>query len=158
MARLFIPAGIPGAGKSTWCAREIPDVAVVSTDDIRRRLVGSLLGAWATPEQAAQTNRQTFDDFHAEIASRLASGQDVVADATNLLDYARERLRLIAAENSAQTHLVIFTDLHGALQRNEARPADQIVPADGMNKMLCQYAQMVRDLPGERYDAVVEVR
>src|SRR4051812_41108561 len=124
MANLIIPVGVPGSGKSTW-AKSMLDLKyhIVSSDDIRMRLFGSLRAAHE-PEVKKDDKAKVWATFYREIDDCLAHGVDVVADATNLRAFAREKLRDIAKLQHAQTHVLLFDNYYQAWFRNRERPED----------------------------------
>lgn len=97
-----------------------------------------------------------FSFFHAAIADelhRLNYNQDkrpVCADATNLTADAREKLRLIGRHNDADVHLTVFADYEGAVERNQNRDEDAVVPAEVMVKMQQQFETFMEGLDTER--------
>ncbi|WP_435920866.1 AAA family ATPase [Paenibacillus sp. DYY-L-2] len=82
MSTIHMLAGIPGSGKSYYarqcCKHE--RAVLVATDTIRERLFGS--------ESRQRNTYRIFDEAYAEIERALASGRNVVFDATNV---ARDR-------------------------------------------------------------------
>lgn len=142
---LYIPVGIPGCGKSTWAEKS--GHAVVSSDSIRERYLSDV------NNQSA--NDYVFRLYHRDLAWLLAEGDPVVADATNLRDFARRKLRNLADIMGAETHLVLFRNPAEAVQRNLAR--ERVVPQDAMERMLGQYERALRDIPTEGYTTVTEI-
>lgn len=155
MASLIIPVGIPGSGKSTW-AHKFTKAELVSSDAIRIRMFGSLEAAHDA-ESKERNNAAVFHIFHDWIRRRLALGMDVVADATNLNHEARARLREIAVETSAETHLVLFQNLTEASARNRLRGPEDRVPDDAMSHMLGKYIDTMNRLPDEQYTTVTKI-
>lgn len=147
--KLYIPIGIPGSGKSTWC-REHLYATPVSTDDIRARM-GDV--------NDQSHNDEVFERYHYEIGELLADlrGINVVADATNLTRKARSTLYEIARANKADVHIILFKNLSEAVSRNNLR--ERTVPPEAMVRMLDNYEQTVRLLPVERshYVTITEI-
>jgi protein phosphatase len=146
--RLIILAGIPGSGKSTYAAVHYPDARVVSSDTIREAM-GDVYDQ--------SRNGQVFKSFHALISVGLASGVDVVADATSLDARARERLVQLALVFDATSHLVLFVNVGQAYVRNQER--DRVVPDEAMERMLDKLERTVLDLPREsgNYDSITVI-
>lgn len=150
---LIIPVGIPGCGKSTWSLRTLSPGALrlISTDAIRDELIPN-----GATDYDPRLNHEVFDLFHERIEDRLMrSFEHVIADATNLDERARATLREIAARCNADTHVVIFTNVEQAIERNLKRP--RTVPADAMEKMLVKYEKALRDIPLEAYNALTYI-
>lgn len=154
---LFVPIGIPGSGKSTWCRRML-DALVVSSDGIRVELFGSLRAAHdVSPERKKEHNRLVWDRFYSEVEDLLAAGRDVVADGTNLRDFAREKLRAIAHRQDAQIHAIVFNNTTQAFRQNKERPEEQWVPDDVMNSFLGQFNEEYTYVTKEEWDSYTEI-
>jgi predicted kinase len=155
--KLFVPIGIPGSGKSTWCRRML-DADVVSSDDIRIEIWGSLRTAHdVSPEQKKRNNRQVWDLFYERVQFNLHY-DNVVADGTNLRDYARERLRNIAYNRcDATIHAIVFNNTTQAFKRNKRRSEDQWVPDDVMNDFLGQFNEEYTVITNEQWDSYTEI-
>lgn len=144
-ARLFIPVGIPGCGKSHWAGHSAH--AIVSTDEIRGRC-GDV--------NDQSNNDEVFQTFHRELYVHLLRRQSVVADATNLRDFARKGLRNLATMTGAETHLVVFQNPLQALMRNRQR--ERTVPEDVMYRMVDQFERALLDIQQETYTTVTKIR
>ena len=151
MSKLFIPVGLPGAGKSTFIATFLTTESawgrVVSTDDIRVELTGDI--------NDMSQNEKVFEKFHQRIDEGLSFGV-TVADATNLKDFARARLFQIANFANAETHAIVFTNIGQALTRNRAR--DRTVPAEVMEQFVDQYELALRDIPHEPFTSITYIK
>lgn len=151
MANLVILAGLPASGKSTW-ARTFFDLkySIVSSDEIRKRLAGSL--------RAAHEERlKPWDVFYHEIKERLVQSVDVIADATFLTTKHRDRAREIALATSSPLHLVLFKNWYVAVQRNAARDDATRVPDDAMNGMGDLLWDTVSQIAHEDYATVTTI-
>jgi predicted kinase len=151
-AKLFILAGVPGCGKSTWARRVLGGVHM-SSDEIRQDLFGD--------KYDAKQNAEVFARFYKEIDKFLLTGMHVIADATNLNNFARSELRTIADRVGCETHLFFFTNVEQALLRNAERDGEQHgskrVPNEGMTHMLEKYELARRDVPLEPYNSVTYI-
>lgn len=148
MAHLIVPIGIPGSGKTTWTKNLFPDYQQVSSDAIRLDLYGNA-------PYDRDKNPEVFARYHETIRLHLLSGASTVADATNLRDYARENLRLVAG--SARIHYVVFTNVAQAVQRNLVRKTTDRrwwVPDAAMIGFVDQYEKMLHDIKTEKYDSL----
>lgn len=148
MAKLFIPVGIPGCGKSTLTKIfDHTNMRVVSSDAIREEITGDI---------GDQTrNQEVFAEYHKRIEDHLLDGLDVFADATNLRDFAREKLQAIGERTGADMHLIVFANPKQAVLRNEKR--ERRVAPDVMVRMLEQYEQALKDIPHEHYSSVTYI-
>lgn len=160
MNNLYILCGIPGCGKSTWTKVFLPNVQVVSSDEIRATICGD--------ENDQSKNSEVFELFHASINGCLELGHDVVADATHLTDRSRDQTRRDARKPGAKrdpdtgailggdrVHLVFFTNVTQAIMRNATR--DRKVPENVMYRMLDNYERTKLSIPGEPYDSVITI-
>jgi predicted kinase len=92
---LIVLIGPPGAGKSTFAAELIADGqidrdAVISSDSIAEGLFGPNYDSGRDPE--------IFGERDGRLRERLARGEVVVADSTNVRPHARKRLLELARE------------------------------------------------------------
>ena len=143
--KLIIPIGIPGCGKSTYGEQFLHNhVFVVSTDVIRSDMVED--GELESVSDMSQ-NDEVFRRYHELIETYLEAGVDIYADATNLRDFARERLYKIADKTNAKVHVIVFTNLSEAIRRNLNR--SRVVQPEVMGSMLEQYEKALRALPNE---------
>lgn len=154
MPKLFIPVGIPGCGKTTFVARILMhnNLKVVETDDIRAEMVGEDL---LQSVSDMSRNDEVFRRFHQRIEDHLLDGFDVYADSTALRDFARAKFRDIAERVGAETHLLVFTNLTSAVNRNAKR--QRVVPGDVMVSMIGQYEKALRDIPQESYTTITYI-
>lgn len=153
MANLYVLAGIPGSGKSTWAKQFLPHANVVSSDALRIELLGKVYDQ--------SKNQIVFDEFHKRIEEGLRGygAYDVVADATSLTRQSRERLIGIARKTNSRVLLVLFTNYGEAFLRNSKREADKgLVPDDVMHtKMLPRLESTIMDYREEDFDDTMEV-
>lgn len=136
MSQLHILVGIPACGKSTWARAsrdsrkdypELPEIHIVSTDQIREDLTGD------ATEQGM--NDLVFATLHDRVKLLLRCGFDVIVDATNLKDTSRNELRKISKELmvSRFAHRFGISEDYATCQdRNLAR--ERVVPEDVMER------------------------
>lgn len=150
MPSLYITVGIPGCGKSTWIDTYLPEISVVSSDAIREELTGDITDQ--------SRNSEVFERFHQYIEINLSHGESVAVDSTALDKFARDKLRAIADENGAKTHLILFANCDQAVVRNQAR--DRVVPQDVMLRMLDKFEKTKLSLEAglEKFDTITEIR
>lgn len=157
MPKLFILAGLPGSGKSTW-AKNYYDLKarIVSSDDIRRRQFGSLTSANTAEDQQAN-NKWVFAEFHSQIELALVHGMDVIADATFLRSESRAEVAEIARRSCASAHLVLFKNWHEAVVRNIARDSDAVVPEAVMGEFIHRLWDTISEVDDEQYDSILKI-
>lgn len=151
--RLYILAGIPGCGKSTWARHFFSPSMIISTDVIRDE-------KWPGEPYKNERNQEVFDEFFSNIEKELEKGEDVVADSTGLNYIFRERLHTIARFYDAEKHLIFFDNIGQALIRNDQRKGiisgETSVPKDAQNHMLLKYKKARVDIlgPDEFYESI----
>lgn len=150
MTNLIIPVGVPGSGKSTWAHTFLHGkYSIISTDEIRVKLFGSLRTAHDVPQgQHVIHNDQVFKTFHETVFDNLHHSIDTYADATNLRTKARKRLYNIAQNADAQVkvHLIIFNNVSRAWDQNTLREKDRVVPEEHMVRMTKQFWDAVENI------------
>lgn len=148
--KLYILVGIPGCGKTTWAKNVLAYIKHISSDDIRKELFGD-------DPYDRDRNHRVFETFYKSIDLYLDMKYHVVADATNLRDFARAELRRIAQDREAETNLIFFQNASQAVVRNARRPTQEIVPADDMVNMLENYERARQSIPFEDYDFITYI-
>jgi SHS2 domain-containing protein/predicted kinase len=122
---LVVFSGVPGSGKSYLARRVQPRLAaaIIETDYVRRLL-------FAMPCYSAQENAWVYTVCHALIAGRLAQGQTVVFDATNLLESGRRRLYAIARNAGARLVIVHTTAPDTVIRQRIAQRSQERDPGN----------------------------
>jgi len=83
--KFIIPIGISGSGKSRWIkSLEGQGYVVISPDDIRRELTGSISDQTRNADVFPLAFKRTID--------ALNSGKSVIFDATNVVSYHRKSM------------------------------------------------------------------
>lgn len=104
MADLIVLVGISGSGKSTAAQlykEKFPNILVVSTDALRKELLGS---------EEDQTNGNLIFKTAYDLTHKyLVSGHNVVFDATNLTARARKQLLRECGEYAEQRICHVYT-------------------------------------------------
>lgn len=146
---LYILIGVPGSGKSTY-AEELfqkseRGIALVSSDQIRKSLYGN--------ESCQDNPKKVFSIAHQAIKDMLASGRDVIFDATNI--YAKDRMDLIRKvcfEVKKEIRFVAIyfdTPIETCIARQELR--ERKVPTKVIEKM---NRQMEKPIFYEGFDII----
>lgn len=166
--KLFILAGMPGCGKTTWAHRFFPHSTIVSTDKIRLEMaVGDKVPhSYTTDKQVfdATKNDEVFKTFHQELGRLLGFTiiphfhQIAVADATNLNASARDDLYKLAAYHDAERHLVFFNNPYASIMRNKKRKGSSLVPEEAMEKMLEKFGESRTAILKENYDSITTIQ
>lgn len=111
-SRVHVMWGLPGAGKDTWISENLPDVPVVSLDDIRKELKVDPSDNQGIIIQTAMERAKRF----------LRTGENFVWNATNINQDSRNRILTLAHAYSAHTTIVVVdTPPAIAYSRNQQR-------------------------------------
>lgn len=148
-SKLYILAGVPGCGKSTWARNFFADRDIVSSDGIRAELYPG--------EYDLSRNAEVFDIFHQRIRYNLDLSAQTVADSTALTFEARARLREIANECNADVHVVMFTNTAQAGENNYKRDSRWIVPEAAWYRLLNQYQDAIYAVKDEGYESITYI-
>ncbi len=120
---LVLLVGPSGSGKSTFAARHFLPTEVLSSDAMRAMVADD-------PMDQAATDA-AFELLHTALAMRLSLRRLAVVDATNVEDWAREKLLAVARRARRPAHAIVFDlplelCLKRNLERDHPRPAAAI--------------------------------
>lgn len=143
---LWIPVGIPGAGKSTYLADTI---VKVSRDAIRFSLLKEGEDYFAHEDKVWELFVQTIQE-------RLNEGWDrVYADATHLNRAARKKLMNALDLEGVEVNCLYFnTPLDVALERNDKRTGRALVPRSVIRRM---YNQLEKPTHDEGFTKILQI-
>ena len=125
---VIIMSGLPGTGKDTWIKNNVPDLPMISLDDIRRT---NKIPPTAEQGKVANIAREQAKEY-------LRRRQSFVWNATNITAQMRESLVSLFEAYHAYVHIVYLeTDWQSLLERNSSREdcVPQSVIEDMMSKM-----------------------
>lgn len=160
MPNLVVPVGIPGSGKSTWGKTMFGHghYSIICSDDIRRRLWGSLIEAHnCTPEEKVERNEIVWKEFYAQVEDCLKHNVDTYADGTNLNDFAREKLFSIVKRTNARAHVIVFNNTQEAWIRNTKREEDKHVPHEIMTAFQRRFDIAKAEVSLEPWDSLTMI-
>lgn len=125
--QLYIMAGLPGSGKSTW-ANSQNDGIVISRDSIRSKLTDFAQGYYSN-------EKAVYREFTRQIQEELGKGNNVYADQTSLNDGSRRKL--LNALNLEKSPILVYMDIpfEICLERNAKRAGISRVPDKDMASM-----------------------
>lgn len=130
---LYILAGLPGSGKSTY-AKEIllkahPNWYYVSRDEVRYKYVSD-------QKHYFDHEGEVYREFCNQIEMYLLRGETVIADATHLNEKSRQRLLNTMKTAPEKLYLVCMTTpFEISFERNSKREGITRVPDDQMYRM-----------------------
>lgn len=145
--RLFMLAGIPGCGKSTWAKTFFRPGQIVSSDAIREE-------KWPGEPYRKERNDAVFGEFYRRVGDLLEEGNDVVADATFLVYWARWKAMDVAHYYDAEIHLIFFNNTMQGVSRNAQRLGHRHVPRDNMDLMISNHHESRSAILDENYTSI----
>jgi len=147
---LVLLIGVAASGKSTFARRHFAATEILSSDEIR---------AMITDDPSAQgATDDAFDLLHRILAMRMRRGRLSVIDATNVEEWARRELLLVARRHRRPAvAIVLDLPLAVALERNAARPAPRPPPA-ALRRQHRWLTDSIDVLAGEGFAAVHVLR
>ncbi|WP_370973978.1 AAA family ATPase [Amycolatopsis sp. cg9] len=148
--------GAPGSGKTTWRRRWLPVVPAVNLDENR-----ALLSPFRCESDQAVT-AAALHMAYTQAGAVLASGRQVLWDATSTDRASRMALQVLAAEHGATTAaFVLLPPLEVCLERNGRRDATlcpcgfpRRVPEEFVVGSYADLAAVLPSLPSEGWDVV----
>lgn len=142
----YMMVGVPGSGKSTYARNNIPNVTVLSSDDIRAEI-----GADGGDKKM---HKQVFEILHERVKEHLSAGEAAVYDATNLRRTRRtEFLNEIKDVTDHKVCVYFDIPLEQALSQNTDR--DTPVPEEVIKRM---NREMCEPTVSEGWDEIIVVR
>ena len=122
---VILMSGLPGTGKDTWIKRNVPDLPMISLDDIRRV---NKISPTATQGTVANIAREQAKEY-------LRLHRSFVWNATNITPQMRESLVSLFETYHAHVRIVYLeTDWQTLLERNRSR--EDSVSLSVIEKML----------------------
>lgn len=125
---VVLMSGLPGTGKDTWIKQDVPDLPMISLDDIRR---STKISPTAAQGKVANIAREQAKEY-------LRQHQPFVWNATNITAQMRESLVSLFETYHAHVSIVYLeTDWQTLLERNRSRKdaVPQPVIEEMMGKM-----------------------
>ncbi len=144
---MVVLIGPSGGGKSTFAARHFAPTQVLSSDAFR--------GMVSDHPRDQTATEAAFELLHAALALRLARGRLTVVDATNVENWARERLLVDARRHRRPAVAVVFDlPLATCLERAAAR-TDHPVPAPAIRRHHARMRASLEGLAAEGFDPIL---
>lgn len=145
---LVVLVGAAGSGKSTFAARHFAADEVLSSDAYRALLSGD--------EADQRRTRTAFSILHREVVRRLAAGQLVVVDATNVEHHARRALRERADAAGVPAIAIVLALPPGVVHARNGARTERIVNSSVVERHLARLAVALGDsgITSEGFEAV----
>lgn len=142
---LILMVGVAGSSKSTLAQNAFNNNAlIVSSDECRKEICGN--------EEDQSVTKEAFELFYKKIEEGIIKGKQVVADATNLDKFARERLYSIANNYNIPVYALIF-NIPLDIIKSQNKMRKRIVPEYAIyqmyEKMAKTYYQICEEIPLE---------
>jgi predicted kinase len=146
---VILPIGISGSGKSTWI-KSLPEgeYTIVSPDEIRKELTGSISDQSRNPEVFQQVDKR--------INEAVTNGEQVILDATNLNTKLRRQFIDGLRKNFPEVDVYYKTfpaDPAVSKERIKKDLANQVdrsaVPDDVIDRQVVMYNQSMQDIVDE---------
>jgi predicted kinase len=135
-AQLYLMCGPSGVGKSTWIQKNYPHAHIISMDEIRQEITGSMTDQ--------SHNRKVFQVAFERLKASLPTDKQIVWDATTLRKDYRDQLLNLADKYKAFTQVDVFlTPIATALKRNRNRERE--LPEQVIQKQYQQWEFPQRD-------------
>lgn len=128
MPKFTMMVGVPGSGKSTR-AKELSletGAVIMSSDALRFELFGD--------ETSQEDNNLVFQELHKRTKEALASGKDVIYDATNTNRKKRKHLLSQLGKDVEKRAMVLPISYHAAIMNDKKR--ERIVGEDVIRKFI----------------------
>ncbi len=125
---VIMMCGLPGTGKDTWIKKNVPDLPMLSLDDLRVKMNIAPADNQGRVVQAAQN----------ELKALLRAKQPFVYNATNLTADTRGKFVQLFENYGAKVRIVCLeAEWNENLRRNSDRKA--VVPENVIGRMLCSF-------------------
>jgi len=136
---VILISGLPGTGKDTWIKHNVPDLPMISLDDIRK---ANKISPTASQGKVANIAREQAKEY-------LRQHQSFVWNATNITVQMRESLVSLFETYHAHVRIVYLeTAWQTLLERNRSREdaVPQVVIEEMMGKMTLPEAYEARNV------------
>lgn len=122
---VYLMSGLPGTGKDTWISRHLPDIPMISLDEIRRE---HKISPTKNQGPVANLAKEQAKEY-------LRCHQPFVWNATNITQSMRQQLIALFESYKANVHIIYLeTDWQTLLERNASR--ENSVPQSVIETML----------------------
>ena len=148
--KVFLLAGVPGSGKSTWIRQQIDIYGGVwcSRDAVRFSIVKE-------DEPYFSQEDRVFQSWIAQIQNAINRGEDVYIDATHINANSRRKVLKRLKLNGAELIGVnVMIPLNESIRRNNLREGREKVPESVITKMYYDFSPITMT---EGFDAITNI-
>ena len=142
---IILLVGVAGSGKSTLAKKAFgEDSLIVSSDECRKEISGS--------EEDQSVTPQAFELFYKKIEDGILQAKRVIADATSLDKFSREKIYAIADKYNVPVYALVF-NIPIEIIKKQNMTRDRVVPEYAIDKMYEKmekaYHEICEELPKE---------
>ena len=148
--KVFLLAGVPGSGKSTWIRQQIDIYGGTwcSRDAVRFSMVKE-------DEPYFSQEDRVFQSWIAQIQNAINRGEDVYIDATHINANSRRKVLKRLKLNGAELIGVnVMIPLNESIRRNNLREGREKVPESVITKMYYDFSPITMI---EGFDAITNI-
>ncbi len=148
--KVFLLAGVPGSGKSTWIRQQIDIYGGTwcSRDAVRFSMVKE-------DEPYFSQEDRVFQSWIAQIQNAINRGEDVYIDATHINANSRRKVLKRLKLNGAELIGVnVMIPLNESIRRNNLREGREKVPESVITKMSYDFSPITMT---EGFDAIINI-
>ena len=140
MRRLFLLRGAPASGKTTWVRDNGLAPYTISSDDVRLMISAPIYDIDGKLSIPQTETTEVWQFINRAISERMARGELVVLDATNLKSEDMRAYKNMASDNRYIVYVVDFTEVpeEVCLERNALRDPLRRVPDEVIEKFCSQ--------------------
>ena len=133
--------GVPGSGKTTLAKRAFgKDALIVSSMECRKEISGN--------EDDPTITQQAFELFHKRIEEGIDQKKQVIADASNLKKFGREKIYKICRDKHVPVYAIVFNiPLETLKKQNKLKGST--IPEFAIEKMFYKMKDVYREIGKE---------
>ena len=153
---IIVPIGISGSGKTRLYNMRYKDYALVSPDNIRKKLTGSI---------SDQTkNRQVFEEVDRLVKELVDEGRSFFYDATNVnTEFRKKFVEQFRGTDIRIVYVILPADINTSFKRIKADLKNKVdrasVPGHALTRQLGMYtASLKSDFIGENVQEIIYIK
>lgn len=148
---IVLLVGVSGSGKSTLAKKAFENNSlIVSSDECRKEICGK--------EEEQSVNEQAFELFYKKIEDGIIEEKRIIADATNLDKFSREKIYNIAKAYNIPIYALIF-NVPIDIIKKQNKMRQRVVPEYAIDRMYEKlqrtYNEIAEEIPKENIVDIV---